>query len=420
MTDSLAAWLNILESRHPKEIDLGLERSSQVFRAMGSPSPAPLIFTVAGTNGKGSVVAYLSAMLEAMGFLCGSYTSPHILRFNERIRIAGVDTNDGKLIDAFKQTEHARNSVPLTYFEFTTLAAFQLMHEAEIDVAVLEVGLGGRLDTVNVVDPDCTVITPIGLDHQDYLGFGREAIGLEKAGIMRPGAPVICGDREPPQSVTMQAGQLGARLLVLGEDFDWTLAGSKVCLTVGQDQLQFTAPAMPGQHQLDNLATSVTALHSLLTERLKLCGEWKSAPGCVRLPGRLTGSSSDKRFILDVGHNPMAAGVVAAHLFSLSYKRVVCVLGMLKDKDAAGVVRILDAVVDNWFCAGLEGTRGQSGAELAKIVSESLPGTDVSAFEKVSAAITGARDLAKNDDLVLVFGSFETVGAAMRELADKT
>ncbi len=417
MSDLLESWLHKLELRHPKAIDLGLERCSMVYRELGSPAPAPMVFTVGGTNGKGSVVAYLTAILSALDYRCGSYTSPHILQFNERVCIDGVNATSGQFVSAFEKIELARRDISLTYFEFTSLAAFQIMNEQAIDVAILEVGLGGRLDTVNLIDADCVVITPIGLDHQDYLGSDRESIGREKAGIIRAGIPVICGDRNPPSSIVTRSDELGARLLRLGTDFKRSVQDNLLHLSIGQDRFVVSLPEMKGNHQLDNLATAITAVHALMPDHLARDNKWKSAAQWVQLPGRLCAYTPDPRFLLDVGHNPMAASVVSDYLREFSQGQVICILGMLADKDATGVVEEMANVVDHWYCAGLPGSRGQNGEDLAVKVAAGDSDALKTVFENVGDAIKAAKHIAGDNDLVLVFGSFETVAAAMRVLA---
>jgi len=418
MSETLADWLARLEKRHPVSIDLGLDRCTQVFAAMGRPRPAPLIVTVAGTNGKGSVVAYLSSLLHSFGMSCGTYTSPHILEFNERVRINGVAARDRALVAAFEATEAARGDVSLTYFEFTTLAAFHLMHGAGLDAAVLEVGLGGRLDTVNLVDADCCVITPIGIDHQQYLGTDRESIGAEKAGILRPGVPVVCSDRAAPASVLGRAGELDAALYLLGRDFDWVLDGERCLLRCDGGEYPMPAPPMPGVHQFDNLAASMVAAGLVVPGFFGGQARWASAIANARLPGRLAMAAGDRRVVLDVGHNPLAAQVVAEHFRNAKpgAAQLHCVLGMLRDKDAEEAAGVLAGVVDRWYCAGLKGPRGQDGEELAARLKAVLPEADVHSFTTVGAALEAARSAATRVDRILVFGSFETVAEATRAL----
>ena len=242
MSLSLNQWLELLESRHPKTIDLGLERSLEVWRKMGSPRPARKIVTVAGTNGKGSTVAYLCAMLRGLERSYGSYTTPHLLQYNERIQINGICASDEQLVAAFEQVEAARGEISLSYFEFGTLAAFCIMASETLDYAVLEVGLGGRLDAVNILDADCTVITPIGLDHQEYLGTDRESIGYEKAGIIRAGIPLVCGEADPPDSILAAATRLQAPLFRLGREFEALPAGETVCFSKGDVDWSLPCP----------------------------------------------------------------------------------------------------------------------------------------------------------------------------------
>jgi len=261
---TLASWLELLEQRHPKEIDLGLERCGAVFERLGSPKPAKTVFTVAGTNGKGSTVAYLAAISGALGQRYGTYTSPHIFKFNERVSIMGAAVSDDCLTSAFERVEIARADISLTYFEFTTLAAFLILQQAELDCAVLEVGLGGRLDTVNLIDTDCAVITPIGLDHQDFLGPDLSSIAIEKAGIIRSETTVVCTESNPPAEITEISENLNAPLFRRGRDFDLKPdAGSQGKLlqfSMQGQELKLPIPSMAGQHQQDNLAVALAAM----------------------------------------------------------------------------------------------------------------------------------------------------------------
>jgi dihydrofolate synthase/folylpolyglutamate synthase len=415
MSESLSSWLVRLEARHPKSIDLGLDRCARVYRNMDSPRPAPVVITVGGTNGKGSVVAFLSAVLTALGFRCASYTSPHLLEFNERIRIDGTPVSDQQLLNAFESTDASMKGTSLTYFEFTTLSALKIMSESDLDIAILEVGLGGRLDTVNLVNPDCAVITNIALDHQQYLGEDRESIGFEKAGIMRNGIPVICGDRNPPDSVLEHAESIQAHLRLLGREFDYLSRDRMMNLKLGQKRMTLPVPAMNGTHQRDNLATAIAAIHFLDSKLLKRKWAWKKVIPELHVPGRLYRLPSDPRFVVDVGHNPHAAIAVSRFLAAGTHQQVYCVLGMFRDKDTAGVAKLLDAEVDQWLCAGLPGPRGQTGKKLASKISNTAEKTEVSVFKNVAQAVVRAKELAGEKDLVLVFGSFETAAEAMRQ-----
>ena len=414
MPESLDAWLAKLEKRHHTTIDLGLERCREVWRNLGCPRPAHFVFTVAGTNGKGSTVAYLDHVLRSCGKSCARYTSPHLLRFNERIVINGKEVSSDELVEAFEQVEAHLNGVSLSYFEFTTLAAFVLMANADLDCAVLEVGLGGRLDAVNVIDPDCAVITPIGLDHQEYLGDDIEQIALEKAGIMRAAVPVICGDRSPPGSLAARAAELGAELWQIGHDFEFRCSGQSRTLWVGDRELPFPDPPLAGVHQHDNFATALTAIEAVYPGLLLDAPGWIAGLDSFALPGRLSMLSVHPLVLVDVGHNPLAAQALAQHIQSRPGQRVHCVLAMLRDKDAGGAAEILSQHVLYWYCAGLQGARGRSGKALAETLRKRVPGIMVEPFERVADALDAAISRAGSLDTVIVFGSFETAAQAMK------
>ena len=403
----------MLEIRHPSSIDLGLDRVGEVWQALGSPRPAPKVFTVAGTNGKGSTVAYIDAMLDALGYRSATYTSPHIFRYNERVRISGREASDEDLVWALEAVEQARGTVGLSYFEHGTLAAFLLMHRAELDFAVLEVGLGGRLDAVNLVDADCAVITPIGLDHQDYLGPDRESIGREKAGILRHGQFSVCGDAEPPASVLAHASDLGVNLQLLGHQFDYERTADGIRWWSAGRRISLPAPPLTGPHQWRNLATAVAAVAVTLPEAMQHQDKLASGISSVRLAGRLQPHPDACNVLVDVGHNPLAAEAVAQMLQADEQSRVLCVLAMLRDKDAASVVDILGNHVERWYCAGLAGERGRSGAELAQLVAACSANPSVAEFENVEAALQSAYQNAAEQQKILVFGSFLTAGQAL-------
>jgi dihydrofolate synthase/folylpolyglutamate synthase len=419
---SLEQWLRLLETRHPSTIDLGLERVGEVWRQLGQPRPAPRVFTVAGTNGKGSTVTYLDAMLSALGFRSATYTSPHVFRYNERVRILGSEVSDTELIWAFDQVEQARGDTSLTYFEQGTLAAFLLMQRARLDFAVLEVGLGGRLDAVNLVDADCAVITPIGLDHQEYLGPDRCSIGREKAGILRVGRPLVCGEPDPPASVLERATQLGAPVQRLGREFQIEPSGAGLQWRGAAGEIHLPQPPLAGPHQPNNLATALTALLTLLPHALREPEKLAAGVSLVTLSGRLQAHPGDPRVVVDVGHNPLAAEVVAQSMQASGRIAAVCVLAMLRDKDAAEAVRILHPVVQSWHCAGLSGERGRSGEDLAAVVTAVVGSERVRAFARVEDALKAAvRTLHvteeaanRRDQRVLVFGSFHTAAEALQ------
>jgi dihydrofolate synthase/folylpolyglutamate synthase len=413
---SLNDWLALLEVRHPVAIDLGLDRCRQVWQRMGSPRPAPSIFVVAGTNGKGSTVATICGLLNGLGYRCGSYTTPHLYRYNERVQLDGNPVTDDLLLAAFERVEAARRGTSLTYFEFGTLAAFAVLADAGLEHAVMEIGLGGRLDAVNLLDADVAVITPIGLDHQEYLGPDLESIGREKAGVIRPGQNVICGEAQPPDSVLAIASAQGARMRRLGVDFRLHVVEDGTRFEADGVALDLPRPALPGPHQLDNMATGVAAVLARLPEAADhpaaLCRGLRS----VRLRGRLERVAERPAVWIDVGHNPLGARAVAAALAEIKASEGIrhcrCVLGMLADKDAAAVVAELQAGISHWYCASLPGSRGQAAEQLAARIKAATGSAALRAFESVETALDAALADAAVDDGVLVFGSFLTAAAA--------
>jgi len=417
LPSNLDDWLSLLESRHHRAIDLGLERCGEVWQRMGYPRPAPKLFTVAGTNGKGSTVATLCGLLGGLGYRFGSYSTPHLHHYNERVQINGQAVSDDMLLQAFGQVEAARGNVSLSYFEFGTLAAFSILAGAGLNYAVMEVGLGGRLDAVNLLDADCSVITPIGLDHQEYLGDDLVSIGREKAGIIRPGRPVVCGDPNPPSSITEAAAVNEAPLKRLGVDFTVERCDDHARFRMGETARQLPLPALDGPHQLDNLATALAALFELIPAAT--ISETALARGIrsVTLPGRLQRVQQRPAIWVDVGHNPGAAEAVAAALAEVlsaeGIRSCRCVLGMLADKDVAGVAQALEPVVSSWYGAGLEGDRGQSGDELCSRLKQTPVKARVRAYGKVDEAMKAAISDCGSAEGVLVFGSFLTAAQAL-------
>ncbi len=403
---TLAEWLAYIERQHPKTIALGLERVSRVWKRMAIAVEGPVV-TVGGTNGKGSTCAMLEAMLRAGGYKTGLYTSPHLVAYNERVRIAGAQAGDEALAESFAAVEAARGDVPLTYFEYGTLAALWLFSQLETEVMVLEVGLGGRLDAVNVLDADCAVLTSIGIDHVDYLGPDRESIGREKAGIFRDGRPAVVADPQPPQSVLAAPG----RQLLLGRDFGyvdqqtqwayWGPAGRRGGLS---------HPALRGAMQLRNASAAMCALDAL-RERLPLAvQDMRRGLAEVALPGRFQVVPGRPQVILDVAHNPEAAGVLAENLSSSGFApETIAVCGMLRDKDIGGVLRAVAPRVTRWHLASLPGPRGASADELASHLRDFPHEKFASPGEAFSAALGRAGE----SDKIVVFGSFLTVGEVM-------
>ena len=412
----LAGWLAYVERQHPQTIALGLERVAQVRDVLSDrfalALPMPIII-VGGTNGKGSTCAMLESILRAAGYRVGCYTSPHLLRYNERVRVDGREADDATLAAAFARVEAARGDTPLTYFEFGTLAAAVVFAEAKLDALVLEVGLGGRLDAVNIFEPDCAIVTSVGLDHMDYLGDTREKIGWEKAHIFRAGKPAICGDPDPPITLIEHAASIGAELQVIGRDFDyvdqeqqWQYRGR-----AGQ-RSGLPYPALRGARQLANASVVLAALEGL-RERLPVSAQAvREGLLAVELAGRFQVLPGRPMVILDVAHNPHAAAVLAENLDRIESNvkgRMIAVFGMLADKDIAGVVRCLRGRIDRWHAATLSGPRGTRADMLAEIIAREQPWAEVARFDSPSAAYAAARALAGPDDKILAFGSFLTV-----------
>jgi dihydrofolate synthase/folylpolyglutamate synthase len=416
---SLPEWLALLEERHPRAIELGLDRVAEV-RDRLDLNPAWPILTVGGTNGKGSTCAYLEAALQAAGYRTGCYTSPHLLRYNERVHIDGAEVSDEALVAAFAAVESARVGIPLTYFEHGTLAAVWLFARAGIDAAILEVGLGGRLDAVNIFDADCSVITSVDLDHQDYLGHTREAIGYEKAGIMRPHRPCVCIDPDPPASLVTHAEAVGAGLLRLGHEIGIETGQDGWRCRVGQRAYPaLPQPVMVGRCQYHNAAAAVAALH-VLRERLPVPAQaLRAGIAQARCPGRFQILPGAPVMVLDVAHNPNAALALAENLAALAgSSKVIAVFSMLRDKDVKGVAGIMAPHVRTWHAAGLAGPRGHSGAELASI----LGAMGIAALEHgdVRDALRAACAEAGPTDIICTFGSFYTVAEAMQAMPGRT
>ena len=413
----LAGWLAYIEQQHPQAIALGLERVERVRAAMDLVPAVPVI-TVAGTNGKGSTCAMLEAILGAAGYRVGLYTSPHLLRYNERVRIAGREAEDAALATAFARVEAARTeaggATRLTYFEFGTLAAVDLFLRSAVDVLVLEVGLGGRLDAVNVFDPDCAIVTSVGLDHMDYLGATREAIGHEKAGIFRAGVPAVLADPDPPASVPAHAQAIGARLLRIGREFGSDRQGGQWSFWGPGGRISgLPYPRLHGAIQLQNASAALAALESL-HERLPVSlRHMREGLVAAELPGRFQLLPGRPALVLDVAHNPQAAAVLAQNLSDLGpCSSTLAVFGMLRDKDIAGVVSALAKQVDQWFICTLPPPRGASAAELAQVLRQAGVGA-LREFESPAEAYAAACSSASENDRIAAFGSFHTVAGVI-------
>jgi dihydrofolate synthase/folylpolyglutamate synthase len=422
---ALDAWLTRLEQRHPRSIELGLDRVGRVWRALGAPRPAARVVTVGGTNGKGSTVAFLEAAASACGWHVGTYTSPHLWRYNERIRIDGREADDAAIVAAFERVEAARGDTPLTYFETGTLAALLLMAQAHppLDLAVLEVGLGGRLDAVNVVDADVAVVTTVALDHQDWLGDDRDTIGREKAGIARTGRPLVVGEIAPAQGLLSAAKALGADVRRVGTDFAVEGAAGDRRFRIGDARAALPdALPLPAPCQWDNAATALAALALVAASSGTAVDLGRAARGlaAARLAGRLQRLHGSPEVIVDVGHNPQAAAALAQWLASSGGGRATdAVFSALADKDIAGVVRELRDHVRHWHVAGLAdaGPRGLAGEAVAARVAAEVPAGCISVHTDVAAALRAALAAAAGDERVLVFGSFHTVAEAGRAMS---
>ncbi|MFI4921736.1 MAG: bifunctional tetrahydrofolate synthase/dihydrofolate synthase [Gammaproteobacteria bacterium] len=415
--DNLQAWLSWQEQLHPNPIDLGLERVKRVLEALKLTFPPYRIITVGGTNGKGSSVAFAEAILRAGGYRVGAYTSPHILRYNERIRVEGTEVSDQELCDSFARIDTARGEVSLTYFEFGFLAAIDIFAVRGVEAAVLEVGLGGRLDAVNAVDPDAALVTSVGLDHMDWLGPDRESIGLEKAGIYRRGRPAVCGDRSPPASLLQHAGSIGAHLAVLGRDFDWRAEGERWTWRGPGEVLRgLPRPSLPGLIQYDNAATVLTALRSLQQVLPLTQTAIQEGLRTAEIIARFQRIPGEVECILDVAHNPDAARVLADNLRAWPVTgRTYGVMGMFRDKAAEEVALALAPHLDRWYLGGIEGPRGQSAADLATRVHQAVPEALTEEHPTVTAAYGAAHRQAAPGDRLVIFGSFQTVAAVLKD-----
>jgi dihydrofolate synthase/folylpolyglutamate synthase len=421
---SLAAWLNHLETAHPVGIDMGLDRINRVKEALGLRFDCPVI-TVAGTNGKGSTCSYLESILLASGYKVGCHMSPHLLVFNERARVNGEEVKDALLLEHFALVEKARvsllNAPTLTYFEFTTLAIMHLFSKANLDVVVLEVGMGGRLDAVNIVDADCAIVTSIDIDHADFLGGTREAIGREKAGIFRSGAIAICGDPMPPQSLIEYAEKIGCDLWLQGRDFNFQ--GDKQQWAWAGRQKRFSGlgyPALRGANQILNASAVIAALMALHQRLPVSAQDIRNGFALVELPGRFQVLPGQPTVVLDVAHNPHAAATLAQGLENMGYHPYTfAVFGAMADKDILGVIKPLLNSVDFWFCTDLPTPRAASSKNLSDRLEElgvALRNGDdagIECFPEPAAAYQKALSKAGEGDRIVIFGSFYTVAGVL-------
>jgi dihydrofolate synthase/folylpolyglutamate synthase len=416
---TLAEWLDYQQHVHALGVDLGLDRVRTVWQRMGSPAIARRVITVGGTNGKGSTVAFLEAMLAAAGQRVGCYTSPHLVSYNERIRIAGVNASDTALIESFERIELARGDIGLTYFEFGTLAALDLFSRADLDTAVLEVGLGGRLDAVNIIDANAVIVTTVDLDHVEWLGPDRDSIGREKAGIARRDRPAIVGETEPPQGLLQALAKQGAHIERAGRDFyvereahrwRWHHRDGTV--------LQLPAPELAAPVQYANASAAIAALHALqVANPVDLEHIASLGMHFPRAPARLQSLGGDPALVVDVGHNPQAARALAEWLDAQRGGRVHAVYGALSDKDVGGVMTALGSRVAHWHLASLDQDtpRGLSADVLAGVLRQVLPRANFDTHDDVRQALAAARAAARRGERILAFGSFFVASAVLTE-----
>lgn len=437
VSTDLSSWLSYIERLHPKSIAMGLERVRLVIGRLAL-QPDFNIITVAGTNGKGSTCAMLAQIYQQAGYQVGCYTSPHLLRYNERVKVNGFDATDAALCAAFVAVDQARRgenpaieAIQLTYFEVGTLAAMWHFSQMGIDVAVLEIGLGGRLDAVNAFEPNCSIVTSVDLDHQEFLGDTRESIGFEKAGVYRPSVPAICGDANPPQSLLAHAKQINADFKCIHHEFGFKVS---LCgwhyLSCGQIAHSLPLPALQGNYQIANASCAVAAVESLQKSLPVTTEAISKAMQQVTLAGRFQTVSESPWLILDVAHNPHAAQALAENLKALKvqhqYKnpakpakaKTVAVFAMLADKDIKGVINAVKDEIDAWYVAGIDHERGASANDLAAIISEVMPAAKIKVFVTAAEAYIEAEVyIGRNEnDKIVVFGSFFTVSSVMQYL----
>ncbi len=462
LASPLSQWLAYLETLHPTAIDMGLARITEVAQRLQLTLPCVRI-TVGGTNGKGSTCAMLEAIYLAAGYKVGTYSSPHLISYNERIRLNGEMASDADIVEQFARIEAARGEITLSYFEFSTLAAMLLFEARRVDVAILEVGLGGRLDAVNMLDADCSIVTSVDLDHQEYLGNDREHIGWEKAHIFRKGRPAICSDPVPPKRLVEHAGRIGADLWLFGRDFNYS--GDQLQWSYGgreQRRNSLAYPSLRGANQLLNASAALAAIEALRSSLAVPQQAVRIGLSQVELPGRMQILPGMPSIVLDVAHNPHAAGSLGQGLDAMpAVAATHAVLGMYADKDVDGVVRHLASRVTHWHCVTLDGPRGLSGEKLAEIVRKvvnevagtpswqasgsdaivlpggrplamggsSAPGVkaaprvvqatrtvEVSSWPDPVTGFEEARKAVTDNDRIVVFGSFSTVGPVLQNL----
>ena len=419
--DSLSAWLEWQEGFHPRSIDLGLKRAAGVFKALNPKAIKPPTIIVAGTNGKGSCIAFLEAIYRAQGYRVGAYTSPHILKYNERIRIDGQSVSDDMICQAFERIDAVRDEVSLSYFEFGTLAALDIFWRSELDIQLLEVGLGGRLDAVNIIDSDVSLITSICIDHVDWLGETRDAIAYEKAGIFRKGVSAVIGDLNPPESLLSCAVEKQTPLLRFNHEFnvnkelggwDWKCSAKKQ-----REYLSLPEPALKGEHQYRNAASVlmvVTEMEGLLPVSVKSI---HAGLQNINLKGRFQFIDADVPILLDVAHNTQAVRSLVDYLLNnFPDKKIHAVFSMMKDKDIAGVVEIIKPVIKHWFIAPLSNPRAASEALMQDCFRDCKVENVTFGYKDFTETYAAAEENSEGSDLILIFGSFYLVSEYLAKL----
>lgn len=411
-------WLVWQEQLHFSEIELGLERCSKVAGRMGLLNPDFTVINIAGTNGKGSSIAMMDAILSNCGYKTGCYTSPHLMRYNERIKINGDEVSNEMLCQSFEQIDNARRDIYLTYFEFGTLAALDIFHRSDIDIALLEVGLGGRLDAVNCFDADVALISTVGIDHTQWLGGDRESIGYEKAGIFRSNTPAVCSDPQPPKSIHQYAYETGAVLYIADIDFDYQLSDN--CWAWQSKTSAYENLPLPGQYnscQVQN-AAGVLMVLDILKDKFPInTAAIEKGLRKFNLSGRFQVLAGENKIILDVAHNIQAAEVLVSNLEQFQYDgKIHVIIGMLKDKDQKGVMSKLSKIANYWYTVTIPGPRGSSSVALRKELLKSGVTAPIIENDTVADAFSSLQDKIGTNDCTLVMGSFITVGSAIRYL----
>ena len=412
---NLTDWLGYIESTHPSTIDLTLERIRIVLERLNLNVSFPII-SVGGTNGKGSTCSILESIYKEAGYKVACYTSPHFLHFNERIKIQGVAVSDKLICEAFSKIESAREEVTLTYFEYGTIAAMIIFSEAEVEVAVLEVGLGGRLDAVNVFDADCAVVTTVDLDHMDYLGHTREAIGFEKAGIYRTEKTAIFGDLDPPQSLIKHCESIRANLKIIGKDFDYkTHHDSFDFLIESSFVMNVPMPKLQGDFQLANATNALMAV-TAMEDKLPLTElSIQKGISLALLPGRFQEVKKMPSLIFDVAHNPQAARSLSHNLKAHAISgKTIAVFSILKDKDILGVITALNFDINDWFIAEIQNERAASIETISNAIQKINPSAHIKSFKNIQEAYQFASNEVTRNDRIIVFGSFFTVADIMK------